>query len=186
MLTILRYALVRSRGQILGWGICLAVLGGYLVSFFDTLAEQQAALDQLFQSYPRELLAFFGDLTQFSTPAGFLQVEFFSYMPLVLGIYAVLAGSGLLAGDEESGNLDLVLSYPLLRRDLFLGRLAGFLLAISGILALTWIGFVIVLHLSGMAVWTFWYARKEHSTDWSRWQGVVRFVRSPSFSSNGG
>ncbi len=148
MRTVLRYALLRSRGQILGWGIGLAVLGAYLVGFYDTLVEQQASLDQLFRSYPRELMAIFGDFTQMFTPAGFLQVEFFSYMPLILGIYAVLAGSGLLAGDEENGIMDLVLSYPLRRRDLFLGRLVSFLLAIACILALTWIGFVIVLPTS--------------------------------------
>ena len=148
MRTILRYSLLRSRGQILGWGICLALLGAYLVGFYDSLADQQSSLVQLLQSYPKELLAFFGDISQIFTPAGFLHVEFFSYMPLILGIYAVLAGSGLLAGDEENGTLDLVLSYPLRRRDLFLGRLIGFLLAVLGILFLTWVGFVIALPAS--------------------------------------
>src|SRR3972149_603285 len=110
MFTIFWYSLGRSRGQILGWGLILAVLGGYLVGFYDTLAEQQEVMEQLLHSYPPELMAFFGDFGQMFTPQGYLHIEFFSYMPLILGIYAVLAGSGLLAGGGESGTPGLLLA----------------------------------------------------------------------------
>jgi hypothetical protein len=40
MATILFILSGRLRGSILGWGIGLAVLGGYLLRFYDTLAEQ--------------------------------------------------------------------------------------------------------------------------------------------------
>jgi len=145
MWTIFIYALGRSRGQILGWGLTLAVLGGYLVGFYDTLAEQQEALGQLISSYPPELMAFFGDFSDMFTPQGYLNVEFFSYMPLILGIYAVIAGSGMLAGDEESGTMDLVMAHPLSRTALFLGRLAAFEMTVFSILLLTWAGFAIVV-----------------------------------------
>ena len=145
MFTILWYSLGRSRGQILGWGLALAILGGYLVGFYDTLAEQKEALEQLLRSYPPELMAFFGNFNQMFTPQGYLHVEFFSYMPLILGIYAVLAGSGLLAGDEESGTLDLLMAYPLSRTAFYLGRLAAFATTTFLILLVTWVGFAVVV-----------------------------------------
>src|SRR3990172_1720480 len=116
-------ALTRMRGQILGWGLSLGLLGFYLMPFYDTLAEQQDTLKQLLASYPPELMAFFGDTTVMFTPEGYLGFEFFSYMPLVLGIFAVLAGSGLLRADEENGTLDLILAHPVSRTALFTGRL---------------------------------------------------------------
>ena len=143
MATIYIYTLGRLRGAILGWGIGLALFGGYMIRFYDTLAEQGEALTQLMAQYPRELLAFFGDMTQLFTPAGYLHIEFFSYIPLILGIFIASIASGLLAGDEERGTLDLVLSYPISRGRLFAGRVGAFISAVIGILFLIWLSFII-------------------------------------------
>ncbi len=147
MLTEFSHILRRNRVQILAWGIGLAVLGGYLLSFSETFigAEQQATLQQLFEIYPEELMAFFGDMDQMFTPSGFLHIEFFSYMPIILGIYAILAGSGLLVGDEENGILDLILSYPVSRSALFWGRMLAFLLCNVLISFIIWAGFSLVI-----------------------------------------
>jgi ABC-2 type transport system permease protein len=138
--TIWRHALARTWGQVLGWGLSLGLLSAYLMSFYDTLIEQQSPLRDLMASYPPELLAFFGDFDSFFTPEGFLNFELFSYLPLIVGIYAVLAGSGLLSADEESGTLDLLLAHPISRAALFAGRVLGFVTALFGILVLTWLG----------------------------------------------
>ncbi len=143
MTAIFRNAFNRSWGTILGWGLSLGLLAAYLMPFYDTLAEQKESLQKLLAAYPPELLAFFGDMQKMFTPEGYLGVEFFSYMPLVLGIFAVLAGSGLLASDEENGTLDLVLAHPVSRTGLFFGRLLGFVVTTVGILALMWLGLVI-------------------------------------------
>ncbi|MEK7324926.1 MAG: ABC transporter permease subunit [Chloroflexota bacterium] len=145
MIAVFLHALARSRGAILGWGISLALLGMYLMTFYDTLAEQQETIMQLISNYPPELMAFFGDMSALTmfTPEGYLGFEFFSYMPLVLGVFAVLAGSSLLVADEENGILDLVLAYPISRTALFMGRLLGLVAAITAILALTWSGLMI-------------------------------------------
>src|SRR5438045_8365662 len=87
----------------------------------------------------------FGDPTKLMSPEGFLSLAFFSYLPLVLGVFAVLAGSGLLVADEENGTLDLVLAHPVSRASLFLGRLLAFVTATLAILALSWLGFVVAM-----------------------------------------
>jgi ABC-2 type transport system permease protein len=145
---IFRYAFARFRGQILGWGISLALLGGYLVSFYDTIAGQREMFEQLMASYPPELWAFFGGMTDLLTPEGFLGMEFFSYMPIILGIFAVLMGSGLLASDEEKGVLDLVMAHPVSRTALFTGRLLAFVTATVGILVIVWLGFMVGMNWS--------------------------------------
>ncbi len=144
MFTIFKHSLSRNLGTILGWGLSLAVLGGYLILFYDTLAEQQAQLNALLAQYPPELMAIFGGMEDMFSPHGYINVEFFSYMPLILGIYAVLSGSGLLAGDEENGTLDLVLAHPVSRSAIYWSRLSAFLGTILAILLITWTGFVLV------------------------------------------
>jgi len=140
--TIYRYALRRARGQVLGWGLPLGLFSLYLASFYQTIAQQREQFEQLLQYYPKELIAFFGNVETILTPEGYLSVEMFSYMPLVLGIFAVLAGSGLLVSDEEKGTLDLILAHPVSRTALFVGRLLAFVTTTVIILALMWLGLV--------------------------------------------
>ena len=64
-------------------------------------------------------------MIDFVTPSGYLTFSLFSYLPVVLGIYTILAGSGLIAADEEKGTLDLTLAYPISRSVFFFSRLAG-------------------------------------------------------------
>jgi len=150
--TVFRYRLRRLRGQILGWGIALALLGLLLVQFYDTIAAQQDQLNELIQNYPKEFIAFFGEIDDFSTPSGFLGIEFFSYMPLIVGVFSILIGSGLLVSDEESGRLDLIMAHPVSRTALFWGRWFAFNLATLAIMVITWFGLAAPAALGAMDV----------------------------------
>jgi ABC-2 type transport system permease protein len=143
MLTVFKHAVARSKGSILGWGLSLGLLSMWMVSLYDTLAKQQEMLQKLFASYPKELWAFFGGVQDIFSPSGYINMELYSYMPLVLGIFVVLAGSGLLVGDEEKGFLDLLMSHPLGRTGLFVGRLLSFVVTLVAILTLIWLGTMI-------------------------------------------
>ena len=144
MFAVFTHSLRRSASAIIGWGLSLGLLGYFLIGFYDVFADQSVALDILIAQYPPELMAFFGDLSGgMFTPEGFLTLEFFSYMPLVIGIFAVQAGSGLIVTDEESGTLDLTLAHPVSRSALFLGRLLAHAVTLVAILGVTWLAFFI-------------------------------------------
>lgn len=147
MITIFSNTLSRFRGQILGWGLSLGLLAAFLTLFYDTIAEQKENYMKMMVNYPKELLAFFstGSVMEMFTPSGYLNLEFFSYMTIIIGIFVVTAGAGLLAGDEENGTLDLILAHPVSRSVLLVGRSLAFLAATIAILVLTWLGFVVVV-----------------------------------------
>ena len=152
MTTIFRYTLRRFRGQILGWGIALALLGVLLISMYDSFAGEQEQFAELLKIYPAEITAFMGDISAMATPEGWVSLEFFSYMPLILGIFAVLMGSGLLVSHEESGTLDLIMAHPVSRTALFMGRLLAFVTATVAILVVCWLGLVIPMNWSSMDI----------------------------------
>ncbi len=152
MTTIFRYTLRRFRGQILGWGIALALLGVLLISMYDSFAGEQELFAELLEMYPPEISAFMGDLSAMATPEGWVSLEFFSYMPLILGIFAVLMGSGLLVSHEESGTLDLIMAHPVSRTALFMGRLLAFVTATVAILVITWLGLVVSMTWSSIDI----------------------------------
>lgn len=156
MSAVFRYALSRSRGQIIGWGLTLFLLAVMMVSFYDTIAEDQEQWRDLLDIYPEEFLAFFGGVLDFTTPEGFLSVEFFSFMPLVLGVYAIIAGGGMLVEDEEAGRMDLILGQPVRRRSLFFGRLLGYVVTTALICLMGLIGMMLSMTWSAMelGLWT--------------------------------
>jgi ABC-2 type transport system permease protein len=115
--------------------------------------DRQEDFMQLVESYPPEFLAFFGgDAASMLTPEGYLGMYGFSMLPVIVGIFAVIVGSGLIAGDEERGRLDLILSHPVGRTAFFFGRLLAFIGATIAILFVAWLGFCLPLIWSDMEI----------------------------------
>ncbi len=152
MTAVFIHAYKNSRGEIIGWGLALLGLGMLVVPAYDMVAANQAQFEALIQNYPREVGAFFGDLSTFATPAGFLHLEFFSYMPLVLGVFALLHGSSLIAGDEESGRLELIAAQPISRATIYFSRVLAMAGITASILALGWLGFLVGMSWSSLNI----------------------------------
>ena len=149
--TTLRYTFSRLRWQAVGWGLGLAIYGILMVSMYETMAVKQDTLQELLANYPAEFLAFFGgDPNSPLTPAGFLNMYAFSMFPLIVGIFAVMVGSGLIVSDEEHGRLDLIIAHPVGRPPFFWGRTLGVLVATLSIMLLAWLGFSLALGSSSM------------------------------------
>ena len=138
-----KHTLRRLRGQIIGWSVGLGLYGLMMVSLFDSIVNIEG-FEELMASYPPELMAFFGDsMLVITTPKGYLDVYYFLYMPVIIGIFAASVGANLLVGDEETGTLDLILAHPVSRMALFWGRWLGFATATAVILFISWLTWVI-------------------------------------------
>ena len=74
---------------------------------------------------PAGFQGFIGEAGSIASPPGFVSAEFFSWIPLLLIVVAVIAGTGVIAGEEAAGTLDLLLAQPVSRRRLLLERFAG-------------------------------------------------------------
>ena len=151
--TTFRYTFQWFRGQILGWGIGIASLGLLIVAFYDVFGERQGDFIKMIESYPPEFLAFFGtDATGLVSPEGYLGMYGFSFLPIIIGFFAVLAGTNLIARDEERGRLDLVIAHPVGRTAFFFGRSLAFIGATVSILLLGWLGFCVMLNDSSLGI----------------------------------
>jgi ABC-2 type transport system permease protein len=87
------------------------------------------------------MLQMFGgeDATSVATPAGFLDLMFFSYALLILASYAVIAGLNVTANDEENRVLDVLLSTPVPRWRLVLEKFLAYAVITVGIVLLTFV-----------------------------------------------
>lgn len=134
-----KHTLRRLRGQIIGWSLGLGLYSLFMALFWDTVLEMEG-LQEMIANYPPEMAAFFGGMTAITTPAGYMNTYYFSMMPVIVGVFAVIAGAGLLATDEEKGILDLVLTYPISRTLLLWSRWLALSLGLAIIMVVGWLG----------------------------------------------
>jgi ABC-2 type transport system permease protein len=125
-LLIAERALRDRRRGVVGWSIGIALYVGLMTIFYPTVHD--SAMQRAIRSYPKEIQAFFGGTRSFdfSTGAGYLNVELFSLVvPALLVIVAVGYGASALAGELEAGTLDLLLANPVTRGRVVLEKVAG-------------------------------------------------------------
>lgn len=151
--TLLALSLYLMRGQVrtaLLWGLALGSLSLLTVIMFPTISEGMdlsAYLDNL----PREMIALFGLEAgdSLNTPEGWLATQIFNmWAPLALTFYPILLGAHAVAGAEDRGRLDMLLSNPLPRWQLvistFVTMLFGLLLSLFVLGLLTWLPAVLL------------------------------------------
>lgn len=122
-----------SRRTALGLGVVVAaiviVTAASLAAEFDTIEERLAFAGQL-GALPPAFRGMLGEMINIERLGGFLSWRTINFMPTILGIWSVVALSGLLAGELSRGSLDLLATTPLARARLALEKLGGYLLAL--------------------------------------------------------
>ncbi len=145
-----KHSLRRMRGTIIGWGTGLFLYGLMMAFFYSSIAEMGDQFTEMLELYPAEILAFMPSIEEFTSPIGYIDTYFFTFMTLIIGFFAISACAKLLVGDEEKGILDLVAAHPVSRTGLYWGRLLGFLTATAAILLISWISWVLPAKSSGL------------------------------------
>jgi ABC-2 type transport system permease protein len=120
-------------------GVTIAVIVLFLyvfwiATFYPTLKPSMAMYDDMlknpaFQALIGEQVASMG------TFAGFMSMEVFSYMGLVLGAYIIFMAASFAAGEIEQKSSELLLSLPVRREAIILSRYAALLPIIAVIVA---------------------------------------------------
>ena len=136
-LSIYRNVLTLARVGVLSWSVVLVLWALLVVWIYPSLGDTGVNFEDYLDAMPEQLRASMGiageaesalmfDAGAF-TYLGFLNVEYISWLPLLLGIYAVVYCGGLISKEVERGTLDMVLSQPVERTTFLLSKLAGFL-----------------------------------------------------------
>jgi ABC-2 type transport system permease protein len=136
------------------WSVGLAGMAAMMVSVYPSV-KGNPALDKLVQNYPEALRGFFGfgGELDYTSAAGYLGMELFSLVvPLLLLIAAVAAGSAAVAGEEERGTMDLLLSLPVSRPRLVLEKLAALVTEAVALGLVVWLSLWVGARAVGMDI----------------------------------
>lgn len=137
-----------SRWSAVGYGLGSAAYVLIIIAFYPTVRDNSAQLNELMNVYPEALKKAFG-IEEIGTLAGFLGAEALNIIwPLIVGVFAIMAGSAVVAQEIDNGTADLWLSVPERRSRLLLGKIVALavvsLIIVVITLAAIWFGALLV------------------------------------------
>ena len=101
----------------LGFGLALFVMAFTSVLLWPNVRDTLQNLE-----LPKAVQAFLGNDLNIATPAGYLSARYFGWVEILLIVYAVIAGTGAVAGEESAGTIDLLLSQPIPRSSMIVQK----------------------------------------------------------------
>ena len=110
MLRLLLQELRFRRNSIIGWSIGLSLLLSMYLSFYPSFESQLENMREIM-----ELPIYQSMGMSFGTFEDWVASTVTTLVPVILAIYAVLDGTGTLAGEEDAGTLELVVTLPIPR-----------------------------------------------------------------------
>ena len=127
-----------QRRSLIAWSIGVGAVVAMYAAFYPSIKSSAADLQAYMDNLPdaiRNIVA----AEDYTSPVGYLESEFFNTMgPLIVVIFTIGAGARAIAGEEESGTLDLLLSAPVRRRQVLATKAAaivGSALALAAVAA---------------------------------------------------
>lgn len=119
------------RNGIIGWGLGLCffpiVYVGLYPSFADQMVNFQEMMDiAIYQALGISMASFEGYVASTVT----------NLIPVILAIYAVISGTGTLAGEEDDGRLEMIVALPIPRWQIVAVKAIALGLALALILAI--------------------------------------------------
>lgn len=133
--SIFQRALREQRRTIFAWSAGLVSFSLIMLAMYPTI-RNNTGFAKLLDAYPEPLKKLF-NFSDYTTAAGYLRTEVFSFMaPLLIAIFAILWGSDLIAGEEERRTIDLLMANPVSRRRVVLEK---WLALLTGVVVLSMI-----------------------------------------------
>jgi ABC-2 type transport system permease protein len=142
------------RRSILWWSLGLIAMTALMIAVYPTIRDNPD-LNKLVENYPEALKAFiaFGGVLDYTSGAGYLGTELFSFMvPLLLSIAAIGAGARATAGEEEAGTIELLLSNPVSRQRIVIEKTAALVTEILLLALVLWISLLVGVEIVDMDV----------------------------------
>jgi ABC-2 type transport system permease protein len=118
----------RRRSLIL-WGIAMAAVAALYTAMYPAMGGAEMA--RMTEELPEGMVKAFG-YEEIGTAAGYIGSTVYGLLgPVLLLVFGVGLGARLVAGDEESGRLELELTGPVSRRSVYLERLAALWISVA-------------------------------------------------------
>lgn len=153
MFAIIKWGLWQRRWFIFWWVLGIVVFIAINLSVYPTFKTQSAQYNQVFSQMPASMKELFSDTGDFFSPIGYMSSQvYYLMLPLLFSALSIGLGSSLLAKEEQAGTLELILSRPISRSRVLLGKALCGLAVLGGIGAITALSVVILASITGFDI----------------------------------
>jgi ABC-type transport system involved in multi-copper enzyme maturation permease subunit len=122
MYNLFTKTLYDKRAFIIGWGLGMVVLGFLMMSFYPAF-HQDTGLDQLVRNLPAAFQGLIGNLNNLKELPSYIGSQLFEVrIPIFVSMIAIILTVGLTVGEEEKGQLRMLLAMPLSRVHILLSK----------------------------------------------------------------
>jgi ABC-2 type transport system permease protein len=133
----MRRTLREYRRAVIGWAIGIAAFVAIYVGYYAQIKKNPNLVNP--DSVPKGMRDFIG-VADFSSAVGYLQGSVYGLLgPLLLIMFAAMLGTRGVAGPEESGVLDLLMSNPIGRRRFIAERFSAFAALVIAVGLVPWL-----------------------------------------------
>ena len=131
---------IKSRWiAILGWGFGLIIYGAIYISIFDGMFEQMTVFKDL------SVYKIVG--MQLGSVEGYIASVVLAYIAVLVGIYCIVTSTSTLAGEEDNGTLELIVTMPLSRWQILTAKAVALSVAVLIIMIIAAIGNAVLLEI---------------------------------------
>ena len=110
MLRLLLQELRFRRNAMIGWGLGLCFIPVTYIGLYPSIADQMAAFQEILDLAIYRAMGF-----SMGSFEGYMASTVTNLVPVILCIYAIINGTGTLAGEEDDGRLELIVALPIPR-----------------------------------------------------------------------
>ena len=122
MYNLFTKTLYDKRAFSIGWSLGMAFLGFLMMSFYPAF-HQDTGLDQLVKNLPTAFQGLVGNLNDLKELPGYIGSQLFDVrIPIFVSIIAIILSLGLTVGEEEKGQLRMLLAMPLSRPQILFNK----------------------------------------------------------------
>lgn len=150
--TVARRLLVDRRRSLLWWSVAFVAFIEINLVFYPSVKGQDD-FDRMMEQMPESLRVLSGitENTSITSPVGYLQGQVFAmWFPLLLLIFGVGLGANAIAGAEQAGTLEYLLTQPVRRLEVALGRFGALTLLMTALAVIGTLSMVITNPLVGL------------------------------------
>jgi ABC-2 type transport system permease protein len=139
MISLLMHEIKSRWAVILGWGFGLIIFGAVYISIFPGMFEQMTAFKDL------SIYKIVG--MRLGSIEGYMASVVITYMPILVGIYCIVASTSTLAGEEDNGTLELIVAMPLGRWQILAAKAIALSVVVLMLMLIAASGNVVLLEI---------------------------------------
>jgi ABC-2 type transport system permease protein len=144
-----------QRAGVLGWGLGLGIVLYVSATQYKELIggigpERQKLIEEITRAF-QSFSFIMGEITDLGSIGGFINTRVLGFVPVMLALWAAVAGVGAVRGEEQNGSMEVLLATPHSRPSVFRSKALGILVSLTALVLLLWLGLYAGIAAAGEA-----------------------------------